>query len=164
MKIYMKISTLATTLALAGCVTGGGTATQMVSATTGMRGLVQATEAPSQADYALSCDDVSSRVSNLYARYEELEKEQRARQRQTAMIGGLVDVGATLVGGAALSNAGSVAAIRNTGMAVNAGRSALTGLATQESSTQQLKDVNDSMLIAQRIGQLEKVKFEKGCK
>ncbi|MDH2328321.1 hypothetical protein QCN27_15755 [Cereibacter sp. SYSU M97828] len=150
-------------LALAGCMGNGGTATQMVSATQGMRGLMQSTEPPTQADYALSCAAVNSRLSNLYARYAEVEAEQRGRQRQQAMVGGLLDVGTTLIGGRAIMGAGSATGIQNTAMAVNYGRSALGGLAQAETSTQQLKDVNDAMLIAQRAAQLEKVKFEKGC-
>ncbi|WP_236858317.1 hypothetical protein [Cereibacter sphaeroides] len=62
-----------------------------------------------------------------------------------------------------MMNAGSATGLRNVGLATDAGRSALGAVAGRESSTQQLKDVNDAMLIAQRIGQLEKVKFEKGC-
>jgi hypothetical protein len=59
--------------------------------------------------------------------------------------------------------AGSVTGIQNAAMATSYGRAALGNLARTESSTQQLKDVNDAMLIAERVGQLEKVKFEKGC-
>jgi hypothetical protein len=150
-------------LSLSGCVTGGGTATDMVTATSGMRGLIQAQEPPSSEDYALSCGAVNTRISNLYARYAEIEAEQRGRQRQQALVGGIFDVGTTLIGGQAIMGAGSVTGIQNAAMATNYGRAALGNLARTESSTQQLKDVNDAMLIAQRVGQLEKVKFEKGC-
>ena len=67
--------TSATALALAGCVSGGGTATEMVTATSGMRGVMQATEPPSREDYALSCSAVNSRILNLYARYAEIEAD-----------------------------------------------------------------------------------------
>lgn len=157
-----KILVTAAILGLAGCVTGG-TATDMGSATTGVRGLVQATEPPSKDDFAMTCPAVTGRLANLYTRYAEIEQEQRARQRQSAVLGGIVDVGATLVGGSAMANAGSARALQTAGMATNYGRSAIGALATQESSTQQLKDVNDATLIGTRIGQLEKVKFEKGC-
>ncbi len=163
--ICTKLAPLAMFVALAGCVAGGsGTATDMISATTALNGLSAAKEPPSKEDMALSCAQVGSRLSNLYGRYSEIEREQRGRQRQSELVGGIVGIGATIAGGSALANAGSVTAIRNVGVATSYGRAALTGLAAQESSTQQLKDVNDSMLIAQRITQLEKVKFDKGCK
>lgn len=161
-KVAKAMTAIGLAVTLSGCVTGG-TATDMVTAGAGMQGLVTATQPPSKDDYALSCPVVNQRLGNLYARYTEVEREQRARQRQSAMIGGLIDVGATVVGGSAMANAGSAAGLRNAGLATDAGRSALGAVAGRESSTQQLKDVNDAMLIAQRIGQLEKVKFEKGC-
>ena len=154
---------MASALILSACVSGGGTATEMVSATSGLRALSSVTEAPSEADSKLSCADLNSRLANLYGRYEELDREQRARQRQAAFVGGIVNVGATLAGGSALAHAGSASAIRNVGLATNYGTAALTNLTSQESSTQQLKDVNDTMLIARRITQLERVKFDKSC-
>ncbi|WP_226554742.1 hypothetical protein [Celeribacter naphthalenivorans] len=149
-------------LTLAGCV-AGGTASNMTTSNMAVSGLLQANEPPSKADYALSCQEVHQRVENLYARYSVLEKEQRARQQQASLINGVVGMGTTMVGGNAIMNAGSATAIRNASLAANYGGNALSALASQESSTQQLKDVNDTMLIAKRIGQLEKVKFEKGC-
>lgn len=165
MKVNMKgiLAATCAALTLSGCVSGGGTATDMVTATAGMRGVMQATEPPTKEDFALSCGAVNQRLANLYGRYAELEAEQRARQRQQAMVGGLLDVGTTLIGGSAIMGAGSATGIQNTAMAVNVGRSALGGLANSESSAQQLKEVNSTMLIAQRAGQLEKVKFQKGC-
>ena len=150
-------------LLLGGCVSGGGTATDMVTATTAIRGVTQATEPPSTEDYELSCGDVSDRLSNLYGRYEELEREQRARQRRASLVEGAVGMGVGVLGGSALANAGSATAVRNVGLATNYGGGALSSLARQESSTQQLKEVNDAMLIAQRAAQLERVKFDKGC-
>lgn len=163
--IFMKMVPLVMAVALAGCVSGGGgTATDMISATTALNGLSAAKEPPSKEDMALSCTQVGSRLSNLYGRYSEIEREQRARQRQSELVGGIIGIGATIAGGSALSNAGSVTAIRNVGVATSYGRAALTGLALQESSAQRLQDVHDSLLIARRITELEKVKFDKGCK
>lgn len=162
--IFAKIVLWAMALSLAGCVgTGGGTTNDMSTAATALGGLREAKEPPSKEDMALSCAQLGTRLSNLYGRYSEIEREQRARQMQNEMVSGIVSIGATIAGGSALAGAGSAAAIRNVGLATNYGRAALAGLATQESSAQKLKDVNDSMLIAQRITQLEKVKFDKGC-
>lgn len=146
---------------LTGCMPGG-TPTQMATAMAGFSGVTQATTPPSKADLALSCKDVNSRLSNLYARYQVLEAEQQAKQRQTAMVDGALDIGLGILGTGMATNAGSVSAIRNAQMATAVGGGAI-GLARAESSAVSLKDVNDATAIATRTAQLEKVKLEKGC-
>lgn len=163
MKIRSILFAPCAALALAGCVSGGGNATQMVSATSGVRGLLQAQEPPSAADYALSCSAVNTRLSNLYSRYETIEAEQRAAQRKQALMGGVLDVGSTLIGANSIMGAGSATGLQNAALATQYGRAALGSVANSESSTQQLKDITDASLLAGRVGQLEKVKFEKGC-
>jgi hypothetical protein len=61
MKFQLFVAVSCAALFLLGCVTDGGTATEMVTATSGMRGLIQAQEPPSSEDYALTCDTVNTR-------------------------------------------------------------------------------------------------------
>lgn len=147
---------------LSGCVQPG-TATQMATAMTAFGGVTSATQPASKEDYALSCPELSKRLQNLYARYSEVEAEQRVRQRQTAMVDGALGVGLGILGAKAATGAGSVSAIRNTQAVMSAGEGAI-GLARAETSATDLKSVNDATIIAQRSAQLERLKFEKGCK
>ena len=101
----MKIAGLMM-IGLMGCVPGGGT-TGFTTAMAGMGGMMRATEPPSKADYALSCKEVNGRLSNLYARYEEIAAVERAKEQQAALVDGALGTGM-------LGNAGSVSAIRNT--------------------------------------------------
>ena len=152
------------TLVLSGCFTGGGgTATEMVAATTAIRGVTQAVEPPSETDYKLSCNELNMRTGNLYARYAELEKEQKARQRKKNITNGLINTGITVAGIAGMGNAGTLNGVRNVGIATGVARTGLSGVASAETNTQQLKDVTNATLIAQRVNQLERVKMEKGC-
>lgn len=149
--------------ALAGCM-GGGTAADMMVASTGMKTMMQATQPPSAADMALSCPEVATRLGNLYARYEEIDRQQRARANQAALVDGVLGVGTHLVGGQLLGAAGnSVQGMQAAAAATGYGSAALGQVITGESSASRLRDVNDASLLAQRIGQLEKVKLEKGC-
>ena len=142
----------------------GGTATDMMVASTGMKNMLQATQPPSAADMALSCPEVTTRLNNLYARYQEVDRQQRARASQAAMVDGVLGVGTHLVGGQLLGVAGSsVQGMQAAAAATSYGSSALGQVITGETSAQKLRDVNDATLLAQRIGQLEKVKFEKFC-
>ena len=147
--------------ALSGCMSGG-TPTQMATAMAGFSGVTRVGGAPSQADLALSCKDVNARLSNLYGRYQVLEAEQKAKQRQTAMVDGALDLGLGILGTGMATNAGSLTAIRNAQMAMTVGGGAIS-LARAETSAVSLKGVNDSTAIATRTAQLEKVKLEKGC-
>lgn len=160
---FPALSAASLAVLLAGCMGTGGTATDMVTASTATRGLTQATEPPSAADRALSCAAVTTRLDNLYTRYAQIEKEQRSRQQTASLVNGVFDMGASMLGASAIMGAGSVQGVQNVAMATNYGRSALSGVMSAESSTQQLQDINDAMPIAQRAAQLEKVKFEKGC-
>ncbi|MGO4853557.1 hypothetical protein [Phaeovulum sp. W22_SRMD_FR3] len=138
-------------LSLSGCVSGGGAATNMVTATSSMRGLIQAQEPPSWEDCALSGGAVNTRISNPYARYAEIEVEQRGRQRQQALVGRIFDGGTTLIGGQAIMRAGSATGIQNAVIATNWGRVGPGSLARTESSTRQLKGVNDAIRISRRF-------------
>lgn len=163
MKTIRAIGLGGALLALAACM-GTGTATDMMVASTGMKNMLQATQPPSEADMALSCAEVQIRLGNLYARYEEIDRQQRARASQAAVVGGVLGVGTHLVGGQLLGAAGnSVQGMQAAAAATSYGSAALGQVITGETSAQKLRDVNDASLLAQRIGQLEKVKFEKGC-
>jgi hypothetical protein len=140
----------------------GGTPAQMATAMAGFSGVTQATTPPSKADLAMSCKDVNARLGNLYARYNQLEAEQQAKQRKSAMVDGALDIGLGILGTGMATGAGSVSAIRNAQLATTVGGGAI-GLARAESSAVSLKDVNDTTAIATRTAQLEKVKLEKGC-
>lgn len=140
----------------------GGTPTQMATAMAGFSGVTQVGGPPSQADLALSCKDVNARLANLYGRYQVLEAEQKAKQRQTAMVDGALGLGLGILGTGMATNAGSVSAIRTAQTVTTVGGGAIS-LARAESSAISLKEVNDTTAIATRTAQLEKVKLEKGC-
>lgn len=91
--------------ALAGCM-GGGTATDMMAASTGMKTMAQATQPPSAADRTPYRPEVSTRLGNLYVRYKKIDRQQRARANQAALADGVLGVGAHLVGGQRLGAAG----------------------------------------------------------
>lgn len=161
-KSTVTASALVTLMTLSGCITGG-TTTDFANATTAMRGAMSATEPPSAADYKLSCGDIATRTANLRARYDAIEAEQRAAQRKQGIINAGLGIGATLIGGSAIANAGSVQAINNAATATRVASSALGSLAVQESSSSQLSSVNDATLIATRMAQLQRVAFDNGC-
>lgn len=149
---------------LSGCVgTTGGTVTEMATATTAIRGVMSAPQPPSEADLALSCSEVNTRTANLYARFKELDAAQRKKQRKQAAVNGVINLGTGILGGVAAAGAGTVNGVRAAASATTIARGSLMGLAASEGSAARLKDVNDTTLIATRISQLEKVKFEKGC-
>ena len=164
-KISLKTAfILVSSLVLAGCLAGGaGTVTDMVTATTAFRGVVGATEPPSESDYKLACRDLNIRTGNLYARYAELEKEQKARARKKNFTNGLINTGIMAAGITGMGNANTVNGLRNIGLATDVAQAGLAGLANAETNTQQLKDVTNATLIAERVAQLERVKMEKGC-
>lgn len=162
----MKIAKVLPALALCAFTVSacmpGGTPTQMATAMAGFSGVTQVGGPASQADLALSCKDVNARLANLYARYQVLEAEQQAKQRQTAMVDGALGLGLGILGTGMATNAGSVSAIRNAQTVATVGGGAIS-LARAESSAVSLKEVNDTTAIATRTAQLEKVKLEKGC-
>lgn len=59
---------------------GRGTVTDMMMASTGMKTMMQATQPPIAADTTLSCPEITTRLGNLYARYEEIDRRQRERR------------------------------------------------------------------------------------
>ena len=152
----MRISGLML-IGLMGCVPTGGT-TGFATAMAGMGGMMRATEPPSKADYALSCKEVNGRLSNLYARYEEIAAVERAKEQKAAIVEGALGV----LGTGMLGNAGSISAIRNTQTVMAVGQG-LGALQAAEANKGQLKTINDTSLIAQRTAQLERVKVDKGC-
>lgn len=162
LKPFTFAALLSAAFSLSACM-GGGTATDFVTATAGMRGAINATEPPSEVDYQLSCAEVETRIANLRARYEAIEAEQRAAQRRQGLINGGIEALASVAGASAIANAGSAQAISNAATATNLGRGALMGLANQESSADQLATINDATLIATRMSQLQRVAFENGC-
>lgn len=159
----MMKSALAITIAfgLTACVPGG-TSTQMVTAMTGMNAVVGANQAPTSADMAMSCKDVNARLNNLYARYNQIEAEQKAQQRKQAMVDGALGLGMGILGTNAIASAGSVDGIRAVSTAATVG-GGLVDLATAEKSGAQLQEVNNAAALATRASQLEKVKLQKGC-
>lgn len=147
---------------LAGCVQPG-TAIQMATAMTSFSGVTAAAQPASKEDYVLACSELNGRLGNLYDRYRALEAAQQARQRQSAVMDGVLDAGLGILGTKAATGAGSVSAIRGAQVAMTAS-DGLVSVMRAEGSASDLKSVNDATMIAQRTAQLERVKFEKGCK
>ncbi len=148
---------------LAGCMTQPAGPTDMVTAGAAMQGAFSATEPPSAADRAMTCPALASEVATLQARYDVMEAEQRAAQRRNGLVSGGINLGATLLGGSMMANAGSAQSIRTIGTGVNLARAGATAAATQSNGSEQLTSVNEAAFIARRIAQLQRVQFEKPC-
>ncbi len=134
--------------ALAGCL-GSGTAADMMAASTGMKIMMQATQSPSAADRTLSCPEATTRLGNLYARSEEIDRQQRARANQAALVEGVLGVGTHFVGSQLLGPAGnSVQGMQAAAAVTSYGSAALGQVLTGESSASRLRDVNDASLLA----------------
>lgn len=48
----------------------------------------------------MSCPEVATRLGNLDARYEKIDRQQRARANQAALVDGVLGVGTHLLGAA----------------------------------------------------------------
>ncbi|WP_424753287.1 hypothetical protein [Methylobacterium sp.] len=89
------------------------------------------------------------RLGNLYARYEEIDRQQRARANQAALMEGVLGVGTHFVGGQLLGAAGnSVQGMQAAAAATGCSSAALGQVLTGESSASRLRDVNDASLLA----------------
>lgn len=98
-------------------------------------------------------------------RHEEIDRQQRARANQAALVDGVFGAGAHLVGGRPLAAAGSsVQSMQAAAAATGYGSAALDQVITRWTRASRLHDVNDASLLAWRIGRLKKIKFQQECR
>lgn len=144
---------------LSACATGGGgSATSMATSTAAVSSVLGGGGRPSDADLALSCAEIQSRLSNLYARYQEIEAAETAKRRKGAVTGAIADMGMAVLGGKMIGGISSVGGLRGMQTA-----SAVSSIIAVENNGPNLQTVNDATAIATRTGQLERAKVEKGC-
>ncbi|MES0864809.1 hypothetical protein ABLN87_20860 [Ruegeria sp. SCPT10] len=115
---------------------------------------------PSSADLAMSCGQINSELSSLYAEIETINKAERARERKANLTGGLLDAGLSVVGAGALANAGSAQAISNVGTATAVAGAATDGLTA---SGPDAGTFNRQFALVERTSVLERTKVAKGC-
>lgn len=150
----------ASALVLANCM-GTGTATSFATAQAGLAN-AQAGPAIIEADLSRSCSELTSMASALYARHEAIVKEANAKQARSNMLGGLASAGLGILGTSALTNAGSINAMRGVAAATSVAQTA-SDAAILNANPTSLKDVTDVTTIANRAAQIERVRMQKGC-
>lgn len=148
---------------LAGCMTQPAGPTDMVTAGVAMQSAFGATAAPARADQALTCSGLATEITSLQMRYDALEAEHRAEQQRQSLVSGGINLGATLLGGSLLANAGSAQSIRTVGTGLNMARSGAMVAANQQTGSAQISAVNEASAIAQRLSQLQRIQFAKNC-
>jgi hypothetical protein len=163
MKKAISPSMIAVCLTVTACVGGGGNEGSMVTAMTGMRTALGTTPDPRPDDYNFTCAEIQVRLTNLEDRYDEITKERKAEARKKNLLSGLVQGTIGVVGGAAGLNAGSVSGVQAAGAASNVAATYRHDLVNSEGDGESLKAITELQPIAERMGQLSKVKVEKGC-
>ena len=148
---------------LAGCMTQPAAPTDMVTAGVPMQSAFGATAAPSPADQALTCPELATEIARLQARYDALEAEHHAEQQRQSLVSGGINLGATILGGSLLANAGSAQSIQTVGTGLNLARSGAMAAANQQSGSAQITAVGEASAIAQRLSQLQRIQFAKNC-
>ena len=148
---------------LAGCGGGGAGSTSMVTSTTAIKSVMSSDTNPRPEDFELSCAEIGTRLGNLQARYDELAAKQKKKQRGKSLLSGLVNSTIGIVGGTAAAATGTVQGIQTTGVAMGAAGYAADDLINSESDSEQLRQIGEIQPLAERIVQLSKVKYEKGC-
>jgi hypothetical protein len=116
---------------------------------------------PTEKDLAMSCAQIDAELKTLYARTEEINKAERARERKAGLTQGLLDAGLSVVGASAIANAGSAQAISNVGTATALAGSASSAAVGSGGPNQ--KAYNQALALAERSSVLERAKVEKGC-
>lgn len=158
------VTTLAVTLSLlAGCMSQPAAPTDMVTAGVAMQSAFGAIAAPTPADQALTCPALATEIASLQARHDALETEHRAEQQRQSLVSGGINLGATILGGSLLANAGSAQSIQTVGTGLNLARSGAMVAANPQSGSAQISAVNKASAIAQRMSQLQRIQFAKNC-
>lgn len=161
MKTTAITLTLISAFTLSGCMGGVSQTSANVMGMQSIAGVQRSAQAqPTEKDLALSCSQVQSELNRIYARMEEVNKSERARERQANLTGGLLDAGLSVVGAGAIANAGSAQAISNIGTATTAAGAAAS---TTRGSGPSAQTYNEAMAMAERSSVLERVKLAKGC-
>jgi len=158
--MFRCILIVPTVVLLAAC---GGGGTSMVTATTAMKAVASTDTNPRPEDFELSCNEIETRLGNLQGRYDELAAEQKKKQRGKSLLSGLVSSTIGIVGGTAAAATGTVQGVQATGVAMGAAGYAADDLINSESDSEQLRQIGEIQPLAERIVQLSKVKYEKGC-
>ena len=157
------VEILLTAALLAGCGGGGGGGASMVTSVTAMKAVASTDTNPRPEDFELSCAEVETRLGNLQARYDELAAEQKRKQRGKNLLSGLVNSTIGIVGGTAAVGTGTAQGVRATGVAMQASSYAANDMIHSETDSEALRSIGETQPLAERIVQLSKVKYEKGC-
>ncbi|WP_171182272.1 hypothetical protein [Ruegeria sp. HKCCD8929] len=164
MQVTVKLipALMSATLILSACSGGTSQTSANVLGLQSISGVQRAAlAAPSEKELAMNCAQIEAELARHYARMEEINRAERARERQTNLTGGLVDAGLSVLGAGAIANAGSAQGIRNVGTATN-----LVGTAAQSAtrgSGPNAQTYNEALAISERSAVLERVKLDKGC-
>lgn len=162
MKTLKRAVAIAGLVGLAACADNISQTSASVMGMQSIAGVQRAAQAqPADTDLAMSCSQVQSELTTLYARMDEINKAQRARERKANLTGGLLEAGLSIAGAGAIANAGSAQEISNIGTAATVAGTA-AGAATG-SSGPSAQTYNEVMAVAERSSVLERVKVSKGC-
>jgi len=135
-------------------------ASQSLSALAGVQRAAQSQ--PTDADLALSCSAMASELNTIYAKLSEIDRNQRAVQRQRNIQNGMINTGISILGAGAIANAGSVTGIRNASTAVGAAGMVANG-ARSNGSPEDGRALNQALALQERAALLERAKVSKGC-
>ena len=145
-----------------GCMGSSSGLSSQVAAMQGIAGVQRSAQATAtKEDLAMSCPQIDAELKRHYARMEQINKAERARERQANLTGGLLDAGLSVVGAGAIANAGSAQTIRNVGTATTVAGSAAS--AATASAGPDAQTYNEALAISERSALLGRVKLQKGC-
>lgn len=161
-KHFITLSILAGTLFVSACTDQISQTSANVVGLNSIASVQRAAQTqPTAQDMALSCAQINSELNSLYAKSEEINKAERARERKAGLTQGLLDAGLSVVGAGAIANAGSAQAISNVGTATALAGSA--GATAIGSSGPDQQAYNQVLAMAERSSVLERTKVAKGC-
>ena len=143
---------------LSGCIGGGGNGAMLASQS--LSSLAGANQPVSDADLAKSCEELDADLTRFYARIEELNKAEKARQRKAGLLDGALQIGIGALAGNALTGAGSVDEINNIKTATAA---ATTAVDVASIGGADEKSWNQANALIARTTTLERAKLQKSC-
>lgn len=155
-------ASLASITLLAGCFGSTSQLSSMTGATSAFAGVVDASATqPTATDLSKSCAALKTDLDVTYARIEEINKAERARETRQNLASGALNTGLSLLGAGAIANAGSAQAISNIGTATSLAGTAANSAVGAGGPDQ--KTINQATALAQKSARLEKARVEKGC-
>lgn len=163
--IFIRLAMLTgllSAMALSACMGTTSQTTSSVTSQSAMSSVLRASQTePTSRDLAMTCKQIDSELGTVYAKFEQINKAERAREKKTGLTSGLLNAGISLIGAGAITDAGSAGAIGNIGTATTLAGSAAN--ASVGSGGPDAKAYNQALALQERAAVLERAKIAKGC-